>query len=59
MKIIVSHDVDHLFATDHINDLIYPKLWVRETFCYESRISFKVWYLRIFSPLSASMFVRL
>lgn len=51
MKIIVSHDVDHLFATDHINDLIYPKLWVRETLRFmKGRISFKEWYLRMFSP---------
>ncbi len=31
MKIIVSHDVDHLFRNDHYKDLIYPKLWVRST----------------------------
>ena len=31
MKIIVSHDVDHLFRDDHYRDLIYPKLWVRST----------------------------
>lgn len=30
MKIIISHDVDHLFNTDHIfRDLIFPKLIVR------------------------------
>ena len=30
MKVIVSHDVDHLFGRDHwFRDLIYPKLWVR------------------------------
>ena len=30
MKIIVSHDVDHLYATDHLfRDLILEKLWVR------------------------------
>ncbi len=30
MKIIISHDVDHLFRRDHwFRDLIYPKLWVR------------------------------
>lgn len=30
MKIIISHDVDHLYATDHLTkDLILPKLWVR------------------------------
>ncbi len=32
MKVIVSHDVDHLFAGDHwFRDLFYPKLWVRTT----------------------------
>ena len=32
MKVIVSHDVDHLFARDHwFRDLIYPKLWVRSS----------------------------
>ena len=30
MKIIISHDVDHLYATDHLfRDLILEKLWVR------------------------------
>lgn len=30
MKIIISHDVDHLYATDHLKrDLILEKLWVR------------------------------
>ena len=30
MKIIISHDVDHLYASDHwIHDLIIPKLWIR------------------------------
>lgn len=47
MKIIISHDVDHLYVQDHFfKDLIIPKLWVRSfihllqgkisvrTFCY-------------------------
>ena len=30
MKIIISHDVDHLYASDHVfRDLILEKLWVR------------------------------
>lgn len=30
MKIIISHDVDHLYATDHLfKDLILEKLWIR------------------------------
>lgn len=31
MKVIISHDVDHLFRDDHYRDLIYPKLWVRSS----------------------------
>lgn len=30
MKIIISHDVDHLYPSDHIfRDMIFPKLWMR------------------------------
>lgn len=30
MKIIISHDIDHLYPSDHFfKDLIFPKLWVR------------------------------
>lgn len=29
MKVIVSHDVDHLYPSEHWTDLIFPKLWVR------------------------------
>ncbi len=29
MKVIVSHDVDHLYPSDHYKDLIFPKFWVR------------------------------
>lgn len=30
MKIIISHDVDHLYPIDHLlHDLIIPKLWIR------------------------------
>lgn len=28
MKIIISHDVDHLYRSDHYKDLIIPKLFV-------------------------------
>lgn len=46
MKVIISHDVDHLYPSDHCKDLIFPKFWVRSfielikgnisvgTFCY-------------------------
>ncbi len=43
MKIIISHDVDHLYASDHIfRDLILEKLWIRSFiyFC-RGRISFR------------------
>lgn len=51
MKIIVSHDVDHLFGRDHwLRDLIYPKLWVRETISLlRGRIPFKEWFFRCIS----------
>ncbi len=51
MKIIISHDVDHLYGTDHLRDLIYPKLWVRETMdALRGRISFDEWRYRMVSP---------
>ncbi len=48
MKIIISHDVDHLFAKEHIfRDLIYPKLWVRSLiWLLKGQITFKEFYLR-------------
>ena len=47
-KVIVSHDVDHLFAGDHwFRDLIYPKLWVRTALQLCKReITCKEWWLR-------------
>ena len=48
MKVIMSHDVDHLFARDHwFRDLIYPKMWVRNTLqLLRKAISSKEWWLR-------------
>ena len=48
MKIIVSHDVDHLYGRDHwFRDLIYPKLWVRSSLALLKRdITCKEWWLR-------------
>lgn len=49
MKIIVSHDVDHLDATDHLTkDLILPKLWVR-SFLHlcAGKISFRTFWYRL------------
>ena len=48
MKVIVSHDVDHLFARDHwFRDLIYPKMWIRNTLqLIKKEITGKEWWLR-------------
>lgn len=48
MKIIISHDVDHLFGKDHwFRDLIYPKLWVRSSIqLIKGRITLSEWWLR-------------
>lgn len=49
MKIIVSHDVDHLYATDHIfRDLILEKLWVR-SFLHmcKGKVSLKTFLYRL------------
>ena len=55
MKVIVSHDVDHLFGRDHwFRDLIYPKLWVRSFLQgLKGEISWRECWLR-----SASCFQR-
>lgn len=51
MKVIVSHDVDHLYRSDHYRDLIYPKLWVRSTLELVKReYPFKEWVHRMLSP---------
>ena len=49
MKIIISHDVDHLFGRDHwFRDLIYPKLWVRSiSQAASKKITWKECRLRI------------
>ena len=48
IKVIVSHDVDHLFSKDHwFRDLIYPKMWVRNTIqLIKKDIIYKEWWLR-------------
>lgn len=48
IKVIVSHDVDHLFALDHwFRDLIYPKMWIRNTLqLIKKEITGKEWWLR-------------
>ena len=51
MKVIISHDVDHLFGKDHwFRDLIYPKLWVRSALeALKSEISWRECLLRFLS----------
>ena len=48
IKVIVSHDVDHLFARDQwLRDLIYPKMWIRNTLqLIKKEITVKEWWLR-------------
>lgn len=51
MQIIVSHDVDHLYPSDHIfRDLIFPKLWARSfiQLC-KRQISFSSFWYRLIS----------
>ena len=57
MKIIISHDVDHLFAADHMfKDLILEKLWVR-SFLYllQGKIGLKTFLYRLFLLLHNRM----
>ena len=51
LKIIISHDVDHLYPADHIfKDLISPKLWVRSFLeLAKGKVSFRIWYYRLIS----------
>ena len=51
MRVIVSHDGDHLFARDHwFRDVVYPKMWVRTSLeLLEGRISSGEWWRRCLS----------
>ena len=54
MKIIVSHDVDHLCRNDHYRDLVYPKLWIRSTLnLLKNKCTFDEWRLRMLSPFES------
>lgn len=49
MKIIISHDVDHLYASDHIfRDFVLEKLWIRSfiELC-RRKISISVFFSRL------------
>ena len=50
MKIIISHDVDHLYPSDHFKDLIFPKLWIRSFGqLLKGEITFKTFLYRLMS----------
>ena len=51
MKIIISHDVDHLYPKDHFfKDLIFPKLWIRSFGEFlKQEISFQTFLWRLVS----------
>lgn len=51
MKIIVSHDVDHLFRNDHYRDLFYLKHWVRSTIeLLKGETTFTEWFKKMTNP---------
>lgn len=57
MKIIISHDVDHLYPLDHLKkDLILEKLWVR-SFLHlcSGKIGFKTFLFRLTLPFRKRM----
>lgn len=50
MKVIVSHDVDHISPSEHWKDLYYPKLWFRSFLeLLKRQISFRVFWNRMVS----------
>lgn len=51
MKVLISHDVDHLYPSDHIfRDLIFPKLWIRSLYqMLKGDISFSSFFWRLLS----------
>ncbi len=52
MKIIISHDVDHMYSIDHWkHDLIIEKLWVRSLIhLFQGKINLKIFINRLFHP---------
>lgn len=57
MKIIISHDVDHLYPSEHFfKDLIFPKLWVRSfAELLKGEISFVCFLHRLLSIFSTRL----
>lgn len=48
MKIIISHDIDHITAKEHVNDMIIPKFIIRNKIeLFTGKISFKEFNLRL------------
>jgi len=48
MKIIISHDVDHLFVNEHFNDLILPKHILRSKIeLFKGKISIGEFFFRL------------
>jgi hypothetical protein len=57
LKVIISHDVDHLYPSDHLfRDLIFPKLWGRSIIeLVIGKISFQTCYYRLISIFDARL----
>lgn len=50
MKVIISHDVDHLNVGEHWKDLYFPKMWTRSFIeLIRRQISFKIFGNRLLS----------
>lgn len=48
MKVIISHDVDHLYPSDHLKDLFFPKFWVRSAIqLFKGEIHFSTFLNRL------------
>lgn len=57
MKIIISHDVDHIYSKDHVfRDMIFPKLWVRSFIHFlQGKICFKTLWFRVISVFEKNL----
>ena len=56
MKVIISHDVDHLYNTDHCRDLYFPKLWFRSSMdLVRHKLTTKEWALQMAIPFKRKM----
>lgn len=56
MKIIISHDVDHLYVSDHFCDLIFPKLWLRSSlYLLRGKINIRTWIFRLLSIFDSKL----